>query len=46
MCIISGIGAGTAEVIVGKMALALQQSGISWKNCVSMSVDNTSVNMG
>ena len=30
----SGQGAGTAEVILGKMDAVLSQHGIPWKNCV------------
>lgn len=33
-------------MIFGKMDAVLSQHGIPWKNCVCLSVDNTSVNMG
>lgn len=36
----------TAEGIFGKMNDALVKRGILWQNCVGISVDNTSVNMG
>ena len=46
MCTTSGKQAGTACVIFEKMDGVLQKHGISWDNCISLSVDNTSVNMG
>ena len=35
-----------AEAIFSKMEAALAKHGISWDNCVGISLDNTSVNMG
>ena len=46
MCTTSGQGAGTAEVIFSKMDAVLLRHNVSWKNCVCLSVDNTSVNLG
>ena len=46
MCFTSGKEAGTAEEIFSKMDLVLMRHEIPWKNCVSLSVDNTSVNLG
>ena len=36
----------TAEGIFCKMQEALDKHGISWNNCVGISLDNTSINMG
>ena len=38
--------ASTAEAIFNKMDEVINNNGISWHNCVGMSVDNTSVNIG
>ena len=43
MCTTDGREAATAEVIFNKMDSVLVKHGIPWKNCVSLSVDNTSV---
>ena len=43
MCMTRG---STAADIFGKMDETLQHHGISWDNCVSIGVDNTSVNLG
>lgn len=44
MCLTKGTEAGTAEAIFRAMDEASQD--IPWKNCIGVSVDNTSVNMG
>ena len=36
----------TAEAIFSKMQDALSKYGISWNNCIGISLDNTSVNLG
>jgi len=36
----------TAEAVFSKINEALSKRGISWQNCVGISLDNTSVNMG
>lgn len=36
----------TAEGIFSKMQEALSKYDISWMNCIGISLDNTSVNMG
>ena len=46
MCTTSGYGAATAETIFQKMDSVVKAHGIPWENCVSLSVDNASVNMG
>ena len=46
MCTTTGTGAATAEVIFNKMDSVLSKYAIPWTNCVSLSVDNTSVNLG
>ena len=43
MCMTRG---STVADIFGKMDETLQHHGISWDNCVSVGVDNTSVNLG
>ena len=42
MCLTSG----TAEKIFEAMEDALVSRGISWENCIGLSVDNMSVNTG
>ena len=42
----AGTDSGTAAAIFNKMDEVLQQNNISWSNCVGVSVDNTSVNLG
>lgn len=46
MCLTSGSDAGTANKIFQAMEDALTSRNIPWKNCIGLSVDNTSVNMG
>ena len=46
MCLTSGTGSATAASIFEAMDGALQSREIPWGNCVGISVDNTSVNMG
>lgn len=46
MCLTSGTHSATAESIFSSLDTALQSRGISWNNCVGVSMDNTSVNMG
>ena len=46
MCLTTGTGSATAEKIFEALDGALQSRGIAWTNCVGLSVDNTSVNMG
>ena len=41
-----GRQAGTAESIFTRMDEVLQSNAVPWDNCVGVSVDNTSVNMG
>ena len=43
MCMTRG---STAADIFGKMDQVLQQHGVYWENCVSVGVDNASVNLG
>jgi len=43
MCISSS---ATADSIFSKMNEALSYRGVSWQDCVGISLDNTSVNMG
>ena len=45
MCLTTGTGSLTAANIFTAMYNALELRGIPWVNCVSLSVDNTSVNM-
>ena len=42
----AGTDSGTAAAIFNKKDEVLQQNNIAWSNCVSVSVDNTSVNLG
>ena len=42
----AGTDSGTVAAIFNKMDEVLQQNNISWSNCVGVSVDNTSVNLG
>ena len=46
MCLTSGNDAGTAEKIFQAMEQAITSRNIPWNNCIGLSVDNTSVNMG
>jgi len=46
MCTKAGREAATAETIFNKMDAVLTKLGVPWKNRISLSVDNTSVNMG
>ena len=46
MCLTSGTDSATAASIFEAMDVALQSREIPWVNCVGLSVDNTSVNMG
>jgi hypothetical protein len=46
ICTTSGEGAGTAEIIFSKMDSVLQKHAIPWANCISLAVDNASVNVG
>ena len=46
MCLTSGSAAGTAEKIFQAMEQAITSRSIPWNNCIGLSVDNTSVNMG
>ena len=46
MCLTSGPKAGTALEIFNTMDNALRARDIPWNQCVSLSMDNTSVNMG
>ena len=46
MCLTTGTGSATAASIFTAMNNALESREIPWTNCVSLSVDNTSVNMG
>ena len=41
-----GANAATAESIFAAMNTALESNDITWCNCVGVSVDNTSVNLG
>lgn len=41
-----GENAATAETIFNKMDEVFQSLEVSWDNCVGVSVDNTSVNLG
>ena len=41
-----GRDSATAESIFAKMDSVLQEHNIPWGNCVGVSVDNTSVNLG
>ena len=46
MCTTAGSEAATADTIFSKMDSVLTKQGVLSKNCVSLSVDNTFVNMG
>ena len=46
MCLTSGTDAGTAEKIFETMEDALVSRDIPWDNCIGLSVDNMSVNIG
>lgn len=46
MSLYSGKESATAAAIFNKMDCVLQESSIPWDNCVGVSVDNTSVNLG
>lgn len=46
MCLTSGTDAGRAEAIFEAMDGALTSREIPWQNCIGLSVDNTSVNIG
>lgn len=46
MCLRTGTAAGTATKIFDAMDEAFQSRDIPWANCIGLSVDNTSVNMG
>ena len=46
MCLTSGTASATAESIFATMDRVLESRSIPWSNCVGLSVDNTSVNMG
>lgn len=46
MCLTSRTASATAESIFATMDSVLESRGIPWSNCVGLSVDNTSVNMG
>ncbi len=40
-----GADSATAECIFSKMDEVIAECGVSWDNCVGLSVDNTSVNL-
>ena len=46
MCTTAGSEAAMTETIFSKMDSVLTKHGVPWKNCISLSVYNTSVNMG
>ena len=46
MCLTEGTREGCAEAIFIAVDEALKSRHIPWRNCISVSVDNTSVNMG
>ena len=46
MCLTSGTASATAESIFATMDSVPKSRSITWSNCVGLSVDNTSVNMG
>ena len=43
---ISGRDSATAAAIFAKMDEVLQDNEVKWRNCIGVSVDNTSVNLG
>ena len=46
MCLTSGTGSATAQMMFEAMDGAVQSRKIPWINCIGLSVDNTSVKMG
>jgi hypothetical protein len=46
MCLTKGKDSASAESIFSKMDEVLKSSVIPWGNCIGLSVDNTSVNLG
>ena len=46
MCTTSGKDCGTAKGIFAKMDEVLVRNEVPWMNCIALSVDNTSVNLG
>eukprot|EP00057_Strongylocentrotus_purpuratus_P019851 XP_011674325.1 PREDICTED: uncharacterized protein LOC105443158 [Strongylocentrotus purpuratus] len=46
MCTTSGSAAATAQTIFSKMDEVFSKEEIPWRNCIALSLDNASVNMG
>ena len=46
MCSTSGQSCGTSETIFCKMDKVITKHNIPWENCIALSVDDASVNMG